>query len=112
MWKSRLTLLIGSLLILTSLYAQPENRREVAVKGILVRVVGIGGESTGWAIRLDSEIKIEGKSVRSIEIAGQSAELAKLATKRVEATGTIVFRRGVERGQWPVLEISTIQEAR
>jgi hypothetical protein len=83
----------------------------VTVAGTLLQVVGIGGETTGWAIRLDAEMKVHGKSTRSIEVAGPARDFVRLENKHVKATGTIIVRRGVERGDWPVLEIDSIQEA-
>ena len=52
--------------------------------------VAVRGESTGWAIQLESEINIDGKAVHSIEV--NSAEVKKfeaLENKRVRATGKI-----------------------
>jgi hypothetical protein len=112
MWKSRLVLLIAWGLVLTPLYSQPEERHEVTVEGILTRVAGIGSESTGWAIRLDASISVEGKPVKSIEVAGPNQEFRRLENMHVDAVGNIVIRHGVERGAWPVLEISSIHEAK
>jgi hypothetical protein len=109
MRKSRLSLLVGCVLILVSLCAQ-DKQEEVTVRGKLVRVAAIGGESTGWALHLDQETIIDGKSVNSIEATGAAEELAKMENKHVEAVGRIVVRHGVERGEWPVLEIRTLHE--
>src|SRR5689334_20866977 len=43
--------------------------QKMTVTGKLVRVAAIGGESTGLAIQLDSEITIDGKHADSVEIA-------------------------------------------
>jgi len=43
--------------------------QKITVTGKLDRVMAIGGESTGWAIQLDSEAAIDGKQVNSIEVA-------------------------------------------
>jgi hypothetical protein len=112
MGKSRFRLLVGCILVFTSLCAQSRNQPEMTVEGILVRAVGIGGESSGWAIRLDTEVRIEGKATKLIEISGRNEDLPKLETKHVSATGRIVIRHGVERGEWPVLEISAIHESK
>jgi hypothetical protein len=110
-WKLRFTLFICAVLVLTSLGAQSEKRQGVAVKGVLVTVVGVGGESSGWAIRLDEEIKVEGKPTKTLEVTGPKEDFAKLKNKSVDAVGDIVIRHGVERGDWPVLEINAIHEA-
>jgi hypothetical protein len=102
---------MGSVLIFTSFCAQSTNQPEMTVEGILTRAVGIGGESTGWVIHLDTEAKIEGKPTKSIEASGPKEDLARLENKHVNAVGRIVIKRGIERGEWPVLEIRAIREA-
>jgi hypothetical protein len=75
-------------------------------------MMAIGGESTGWAIQLDSEANIDGKRVRTIEIASpESRKLEDLQNKRVRAAGKISRRNGVETGSRSVLDISSIEEA-
>ena len=77
------------------------------VTGKLVRQIAIGGESSGWAIELESELTVDGQQVHSIEIEFHDVNtLDKLANQRVEAAGTLSHRRGVETGQRPVLEVS------
>jgi len=94
------------------LQAATEEQKMITVTGKLVRVVGIGGESAGWAIQLESEIKIEGKPVKSIEVNHQTKRFEKLDNKRVEATGKLTSWHGIERGDWPVLEVTAIREAK
>jgi hypothetical protein len=82
----------------------------ITVTGNLSQVAAIGGETTGWAIRLDSEIKINGKNVSSIEVSGDKQDFAKVENKHVEATGELSARHGVERSEWIVLDVSSIRE--
>jgi heat shock protein HslJ len=87
--------------------------QERTVTGKLTRVMATGGESTGWAIQLESEINFEGKPIHSIEV--NSTEIKKFETlenKRVRATGTISHRHGVERGDRPILDVSSIREVK
>jgi heat shock protein HslJ len=85
---------------------------QVTVTGGLSRTVAIGGESTGWSIRLDTKATVEGKTLSSIEVAdGGQDKLHQLANKHVKATGKIVHRQGVETGDRLILEISQIEEA-
>jgi hypothetical protein len=84
----------------------------ITVTGTLDQVVGVGGETTGWAIKLDSETEFAGKRSRSIEVSGDRREFVRLKGKRVNAAGKLVVRHGIERGEWPVLEISSIQEVK
>ena len=110
MWKISLILLVATTFSFSPLFAQFQKQSEMSVEGKLLRAAGIGGESTGWMIRLDAEVKIEGKTMKSIEVSGPKDDLAKLENKHVDAVGRIVLKRGIERGEWPVLEISAIHE--
>jgi heat shock protein HslJ len=90
--------------------AAPQEQN-ITVRGQLTRAMAIGGESTGWAIQLDSETNIDGKQVHSIEIQTQDiSQLESLQDKRVRATGKIVHRRGVETGNRAILDVSSIRE--
>lgn len=90
------------------LYAEPTQK--MTVTGKLTRVMAIGGESTGWAIELESETVIDGKPVHSIEIDyPNKAKLETLVDKRVKATGTVGHRQGVETGQRTILAVSSIR---
>ncbi len=83
---------------------------KITVTGELGHVMGIGGETTGWAIQLDSATTFDGKQVHSVEVdAPQAAMLEKFENKRVAATGTISHRQGVETGQRSILEVSSIR---
>ena len=75
--------------------------------------MAIGGESTGWAIQLDSETSIDGKRVDSLEVDDSNTErLEKLADKHVKATGTLSHRQGVETGERLVLVVSSMEEVK
>jgi len=102
--------LIGSASMSLGLLAQADNQQEITVRGVLLRVAGVGGESTGWAIRLEEERVIEGKAAKSIEAEGSIQEFTKLENRHIEAVGRIVTRHGVERGEWPVLEVTVARE--
>jgi heat shock protein HslJ len=92
-------------------FAAISAEQKATVTGKLTRVMATGGESTGWAIELASAISIDGKPVHSIEV--NSSEIKKFQTlenKQVEATGTLSHRRGVERGDRSILDVSSIRE--
>lgn len=85
---------------------------KLTVTGKLIHVMAIGGESTGWSIQLESEISIDGQPVDSLEVDSRSrARLDTLANKRVQATGTLTRKQGVETGSRSILDISEIGEA-
>lgn len=87
---------------------KPLQPGEVILFGRLTHVMGIGGETTGWSLELNSDVTFEGKTFRSIEVAGPAKKLAKLANQEVKARGVIKHRKGVERRDWVVLEITGI----
>jgi hypothetical protein len=84
----------------------------ITVTGKLARVVAIGGETTGWAIQLDSPLEVEGKKLNSIEVdTGDNEEKAnELENKKVQITGTLEKRYGVERGEYWVIAAKEIEE--
>lgn len=103
----------GLTLVLLSIYLQAQSAEQtIALTGKLVRVMAIGGESTGWSLELDSASTIDGKQVNSIQVSYRnSAKLEKLENKRVMVSGKLGHRNGVEKGEQPVLEVSSIKEA-
>jgi hypothetical protein len=83
--------------------------RKITATGKLTRFMGIGGETSGWALQLKREMVLEGKKMDSIEISGAVETFEKLKNQRVRARGTLTRHKGVERGEYPVLEVSSIQ---
>jgi len=104
----------GLILVFVSVYLQAQpTQQKITVTGKLVRAMAIGGESTGWALELASATTIEGKPVTSIQVSDRkTGELEKLENKRVRAKGQLTHRHGVETGEQPVLEVSSIKEAK
>ncbi len=103
---------VACLGLMAMAFAQATGGEESTLKvtGKLVGVVAIGGETSGWAIELDSPLMIEGKSVTRLEVNHDASRFGKLENKRVEATGTLTFAQGVETGRRPVLAVATIRE--
>jgi heat shock protein HslJ len=86
--------------------------QKLSITGGLSHVMAIGGESTGWSVRLEAEINVNGKAMRSIEVSdAQPGRLEGLIGKRITATGRIAHRQGVETGETPFLRIASIKEA-
>jgi hypothetical protein len=78
-----------------------------------MRAMAIGGESTGWILKLESTTTIDGKQVNSIQISyRKTGKLEKLENERVSVTGKIIRRQGVETGEHLVLDVSSIKEAK
>ncbi len=106
-----ITGLMLALLCISSHAQSPEQK--MTMTGKLSRVMAMGGESTGWALQLESATTIDGKQVDSIEVAyPKTQKLEKLENKRVQVTGLLSHRRGVETGERLVLVISSLKEAK
>ena len=88
----------------------PATGKEIVVRGTLQQVAGIGGETTGWAIRLDRVLQIQGSTLNQIEIAVERVSPDALQGKYVEASGTLASKTGVERGSWPILQANSLKE--
>lgn len=103
---------LGAMLMVTAGYGSPasQSSQTVTVTGVLQTSVQIGGEGTGWTIHLDHPLVVATISETSIDVAGDNGLLKSLTGDHVQASGKIGFRKTVERGQWPVLEISSIRK--
>jgi hypothetical protein len=103
----RLSACFAFLLLTAVLPAQTD---KLTVMGKLTRVMAIGGETSGWAIELNPVLTVDGKQVSSLEVKiSDSKKLASLENKTVKATGTLSNALGVETGQRPVLNLSSIK---
>ncbi len=110
MRMARIGIVLAWALLCVGVEAFSQEQR-MTVVGKLTRAVAIGGESTGWAIQLESDADIGGKPVNTIEIASRdSRKLEQLQDKRVRAVGRLSYRSGVETGRRPVLDISSMEE--
>jgi hypothetical protein len=102
-------LAVAFVLSASALADETRQPQKITITGKLTRVMGIGGETTSWALQLKREITLEGKKMDSIEISGQVDKFEKLNAQRVKVRGTLTHHKGVERGEYLVLEVSSIQ---
>ena len=86
--------------------------QELTLVGTLTRVVAVGAETTGWAVELESDMKIDRATVKRIEIDPGRENVERFEDKRVEVKGTLIWRSGVERRNYPVVEVRAIRELR
>ncbi|HTV59581.1 MAG TPA: hypothetical protein VMJ93_11990 [Verrucomicrobiae bacterium] len=88
------------------------SKETLTVYGKLTQAMGVGGETTGWMIELDTEATIEGKRIHSIEVDyKKKKKLEKLVDQHVEAEGKLTHVQGVETGERLVLELTSIKSA-
>ena len=84
--------------------------RRLTVMGMLTEAAATGEETTGWTIELNPVLMLDGKQISSIEIkSSDTHRLESLRDRAVEATGNLTYESGVETGQRPVLEQSSIK---
>lgn len=108
----RLTHRLGTLAALIALILIPAHAapKKLTVTGKLTRVMAIGGETSGWAIELNSTITLDGKELHSIEVQSLDAlKLESLKNQWVRAKGTLASTTGFETGQRPILKLSSIK---
>lgn len=109
----RLALLLGLAVLWLAGRAAPQGTPvagSVEVTGKLTKVMGIGAETSGWAIELENEQAFGGKPMKSIEVEGKVKKLQKFENKKVTASGAIVHRSDVEAGDRVVLQVERIKE--
>jgi hypothetical protein len=87
-----------------------KGQETIIVSGRLIKIAAIGGETTGWAIDLESPLEIDGKQSVRIEVDPGNKDIARFEDRQVEVTGTLEKRRGIERGVYPVIVIEKISE--
>ena len=79
------------------------------VTGKLARQMAIGGETTGWAVYLDGPLQIEGKTLTRIEIDPAGNKVDDFEDRRVEISGILEKRSGIERGEYWVIVVDKIR---
>ncbi len=84
---------------------------KIKITGKLVRMMAIGGESTGWAVQLDEPTPFEGKELRSVLVKfNDPKEGEKYVDKKVKVKGTIAHHHGVETGDTVVIDVESIKK--
>jgi hypothetical protein len=80
----------------------------ITATGELVKIFAIGGETTGWALVLESPLEINGEGLKRIEVDPKGKDIEGLEGKQVKIKGTLEKRRGIERGFYTVIVIEEI----
>ena len=89
---------------------KPDKSDKLTLQGQLTRVMAIGGETSGWAIELNPVLEVHGKQVSSIEVVAlDSKKLEALENQTVKAKGMLSNVTGIETGQRPVLNVTSIK---
>ncbi len=104
---------IGMICLLMVSYGYSQEKgggRMITITGKLVKIVAIGGETTGWAVDLDSSLEVDGKRLNRIEIDPNGNKIDHFNNKRVEIIGALKKRSGIERKEYWVILVDKIQE--
>jgi hypothetical protein len=80
----------------------------IAATGKLVKIFAIGGETTGWAVELESPLEINGEGLKRIEVDPKGKDIEGLEGKQVKIKGHLEKRLGIERGSYTVIVIEEI----
>lgn len=108
MFKNCLLLLVvlaGSALFFITAFTDNTN---LTLNGKLINAMGIGGETTGWAIELSKPLKIDKTETNTIEVELPKDVDQGLVDKEVVAQGVLEWKSGVERGSYPIVKIKKI----
>ena len=104
-------LFVAVVMLSVGIWAAGQDKPEVVeVTGILVKVMAVGAETTGWAIQFEDEVSFGGKGTHSIEAEGDAKKFEKLENKKVTVKGTVVHRSGVETKDRMVFVVQKIKE--
>ena len=81
----------------------------ITVTGKLIRIMAIGGETTGWAVDLDEPRQIGGARLTRITIDPAGRPVADFDNRRVEIAGILEKRSGIERGEYWVIVVKEMR---
>ncbi len=99
------------LFIVSASWAQERKTSVITITGKLIQIMAIGGETTGWAVELESDLRIDTQKIKRIEVDPAGKKLGGYKDKRVEVKGRLTLGGGgPERGYYPVIEIEGIRE--
>jgi hypothetical protein len=100
-------MLIAVVMLSIGIWAVGQDKPEVVeVTGILVKVSGVGADTTGWEMHLPNEVNIGGKMTKAVEVDGDPHKFQKLENLRITVKG-IVMRPSGDR---VVIKVQKIKE--
>ena len=81
-------------------------------EGRVIRVSAIGGESTGYALKVRGGVSIGGTVYKQIELEPNGVDLRPYLFTKVLVSGPVEARTGIERGTYFVLVVEAIRRTR
>jgi len=86
-----LGMLIAVVMLCVGMRAGAQDKPEVVeVTGILVKVSGVGANTTGWEMHLPNEMNIGGKMTKAVEVDGDPHRFQKLENLRITVKGYLM----------------------
>jgi hypothetical protein len=84
-------MLIAVVMLSVGIWAAAQDKPEVVeVTGILVKVSGVGADTTGWEMHLPNEINIGGRMRKAVELDGDAHKFQKLENLRITVKGIVI----------------------
>ena len=81
-------------------------------EGRVIRVSAIGGESTGYALKVRGGVSIAGTVYKQLELEPNGVDLRPYLFTKVLVSGPVEARTGIERGTYLVLVVDAIRRTR
>jgi hypothetical protein len=81
-------MLVAVVMLCVGIWTAAQDKPEVVeVTGILVKVSGVGADTTGWEIHLPNAMEIGGKMTKAVEVDGDPHKFQKLENLRITVKG-------------------------
>jgi hypothetical protein len=82
-------------MLCVGIWAAGQDKPEVVeVTGILVKVSGVGANTTGWEMHLPNEMNIGGRMTKAVEVDGDPHKFQKLENLRITVKGYLMRPSG------------------
>jgi hypothetical protein len=87
--------LIAVAMLSVGIWTAAQDKPEVVeVTGILVKVSGVGADTTGWEMHLPNEVNIDGRMTKAVEVQGDPHKFQKLENLRITVKGIVMHPSG------------------
>ena len=84
-------LFIAVVMFSVGIWTAAQDKPEVVeVTGILVKVSGVGANTTGWEIHFPNEMNIGGKMTKAVEVDGDPHKFQKVENLRITVKGYLM----------------------
>jgi hypothetical protein len=86
-----LGMLVAAVMLCVGVWTAAQDKPEVVeVTGILVKVSGVGADTTGWELHFPNAMDIGGKMTKAVEVDGDPHKFQKLENLRITVRGYLM----------------------